>query len=653
MTIFHEQACSKTIEIALVAPAAAFGMTNQGQHPRMAVMPNASRRVSRAGRIALLFCFAANGGSGALAAQPSPESAFLQVPSAAGARASSTIINRQAHYPGTAGDYRLAVYMRDAMRGFGLRAWIESLSATVYTPRVLQLQLLASPVVNFNLRDQAIAADPDGSRPDAGLPFNAGSGNGDVRAPLVYASRGLDADYATLAGAGVSVAGRIVLVRYGAEYRGNLAARAAQHGAAGVIFYSDPKGDGFARGAVYPNGRYRPLGAVQRGDVMGDDHVPLRIPTLPVTALTAQRLLADVGGVAGPAGWAGALAVPYRVGTSRSRVRLHVEMNARQTTLWNTLGEIAGSDPQQMVVLGGHRDAWVYGVTDDGSGISTLLEVARGLGALHRAGWTPKRSIRIAGWDAEEIGELGSEAYVAAHRSELQRGCIAYLNTDEAASGPTLGAAAAAAIAPALQTDIHDVLHANVQIDGPAGGSDFESFIYTIGTPVIDLGYSGAFGTYHSPYDDLRYAALYADPGFVHHRAVAQAIGVFAMRLADAGAATFTFEPYASVLDSGAKTMTQLASNRSLTLDSALGAAITKFQTAAHAYDSSQAPHDAAKALAAAQQLDTIAYSANGYASVAFPRIAAAIASGTQSDVDTAVTSTAAALNSVTALLGE
>ncbi len=70
-----------------------------------------------------------------------------------------------------------------------------------------------------------------------------------------------------------------------------------------------------------------------------------------------------------------------------------------------------GTNPKQSVVLGGHRDAWVYGVSDDGSGIATLLEVARGLGKLHRNGWTPKRTIVIAGWDAEEIGELGSAAY--------------------------------------------------------------------------------------------------------------------------------------------------------------------------------------------------------------------------------------------------
>jgi N-acetylated-alpha-linked acidic dipeptidase len=568
--------------------------------------------------------------------EPQSEAAFLRIPSSSGARASSQVINERYHYPGTPGDYSLAVYMRDAMRGFGLRAWIEAFPATVYTPRVLQLQLLTSPVVTFDLRDQRIAADPDGSRPDAGLPFNAGSGSGDVRAPVVYAGRGLDPDYATLANAGAGVRGRIVLIRYGAEYRGNLAARAAAHGAAGVIFYSNPKDDGSGRGAVYPSGPYRPAGAVQRGDVMGDDRQPLHIPTLPVTAITAQRLLAEMRGGS----------------VTQVPVRLHVEMNARRTTLWNTIGEIAGANPSQMVILGGHRDAWVYGVSDDGSGISTLLEVARGLGALHRRGWVPRRTIRIAGWDAEEIGELGSEAYVATHHSELQRGLIAYVNTDESASGPKFGAAAAGALLPTLTPAVQQVLHiANPQVDVPAGGSDFESFIYTLGTPILDLGYTGPFGTYHSPYDDYRYASLYADPGFTHHRTIAQAIGIIAMRTADAESLPYRFEPYVQVLGAGLQILTKAAGQAQLTIDPALGNAIGNFGNAARAYDTSPQFHNDARALNVAQQLDLLAYSANGYASVAFPAVAKAVATGHQSAVDTSVHATVTTLNAVTALL--
>ncbi|HEY1428042.1 MAG TPA: M28 family peptidase, partial [Candidatus Tumulicola sp.] len=387
------------------------------------------------------------------------EAAYLQIPSAAGASASSRVLNSVMHYAGTPGDYRLATYMRDTLHKYGLKSWIETYYGTVYTPRLLQLQLLSSPAVTFDLHDEKIASDPDGSRPDAGLPFNAGSGNGDIRAKAVYVSRGLEADYATLARAGVAVRGRIAIVRYGAEYRGGLAARAQAHGAAAVIFYTDPKDDGYGRGRVYPNGPYRPLGVVQRGVVTGDSDSPLKIPTLPVTGYTAEKLLANATGPSGPPGWAGDLHLRYAVGTTQAPVHLHVEMNARRTAMWNTIGEVTGSTPSQTIILGGHRDAWVYGVTDDGSGISTLLEVARGLGRIAQNGWKPKRTIRIAGWDAEEIGEYGSRNYVATHERELRDGCIAYINTDEAASGPTFGVGGAGALNGVVTPAVAQVVH--------------------------------------------------------------------------------------------------------------------------------------------------------------------------------------------------
>jgi N-acetylated-alpha-linked acidic dipeptidase len=577
------------------------------------------------------------------------EAAYLQIPSAAGASTSSRVLNQVMHYAGTPGDYRMAVYMRDTMSKYGLKASIESFPATVFTPRVLQLQLLTSPAVTFDLHDEKIAADPDGSRPDAGLPFNAGSGNGDIRARAVYVSRGLDADYQTLERAGVEVRGRLAIVRYGAEYRGNLAARALAHGAAGVIFYSDPKDDGYGKGRVYPNGPYRPMGVVQRGTVSKHDEA-LAIPTLPVTADTAAKLLANASGKAGPPGWAGDLHLRYTVGMTANPVHLHVEMNARRTTLWNTIGELTGSDPSQTVILGGHRDAWVYGVTDDGSGISTLLEVARGLGHIAQNGWTPKRTIRIAGWDAEEIGELGSGAYVAAHRDELRDGCVAYVNTDEAASGPTFGVAAAGALNGVVGTAVTQVLHiSDPEIDAPAGGSDFESFVYTLGTPIVDMGFSGPLGTYHSPYDDYRYASLYADPGFVHHRTIAQTIGLLAIRLADTPGLAYRFVPYVASLRDGQKTMDHDAARVTLTVGAGLSDAIARFASAAEAYDA--AGRAGAQALQAAQRLDLVAYSANGYASVAFPAIAKAIATKSQANVDAAVRATSQELDAITDLL--
>jgi len=74
----------------------------------------------------------------------------------------------------------------------------------------------------------------------------------------------------------------------------------------------------------------------------------------------------------------------------------------------------------EVVIVGNHRDgpcflpssplltnsfstAWVMGAADPVSGTASLHEVVRGLGALLRKGWKPRRTIVIASWDGEEV----------------------------------------------------------------------------------------------------------------------------------------------------------------------------------------------------------------------------------------------------------
>ena len=199
-------------------------------------------------------------------------------------------------HAGSYGDQELAKYMRDKLREYGLETELETLTARVDTPKRLALQLLpnsanlpangvlavdpppdTAPVskgagparavpptprprgrtapaprgrgpatLNLDLREPG--APPEGSRGPIGLPFNAGSPDGHVVGPLVYAAAGREFDYDALARPHGDARRAIVLVRYGAEFRGGLAARAQRRGAIGVIFYNDPADDGFARG---------------------------------------------------------------------------------------------------------------------------------------------------------------------------------------------------------------------------------------------------------------------------------------------------------------------------------------------------------------------------------------------------------------------
>ena len=98
--------------------------------------------------------------------------------------------------------------------------------------------------------------------------YNAYSVDGDVTGELVYVNYGIPKDYETLEENGIDVKGKIVIARYGAAWRGIKPKVAAEHGAIGCIIYSDPKGDGYYQGDVYPKGSYRNEDGVQRGSVI-------------------------------------------------------------------------------------------------------------------------------------------------------------------------------------------------------------------------------------------------------------------------------------------------------------------------------------------------------------------------------------------------
>lgn len=102
-------------------------------------------------------------------------------------------------------------------------------------------------------------------------------------------------------------------------------------------------------------------------------------------------------------------------------VSLEIEIQANfsenDTKGYNVIAEIPGTDKKlkdELVMLGGHFDSWHSGTgaTDDGAGCAVAMEAVRILKAL---GAKPKRTIRLALWDAEEQGLVGSREYVKNH----------------------------------------------------------------------------------------------------------------------------------------------------------------------------------------------------------------------------------------------
>lgn len=531
------------------------------------------------------------------------------------------------------------------MRSAGLTAGHDSL--VLYLPHPLELALRQTGPVT---REFALREPPLGGRAYEHVPtFNAFSGRGTAKGLVVYANFGLPDDYARLEELGIDVRGRIVVARYGRSFRGIKSREAERRGAAGLLLYSDPAADGFARGPVLPEGPYRPPRGVQRGSILnsrGDPSTPgrpstpgsaripepamegiARIPVLPIGYETARELLASLGGPPAPPGWTGALDVPYRPGPGPAEVEMTVRTesgDAAYRPAFNTVAVLPGEIwPEEWVLIGAHRDSWGPGAVDNVSGTAVVVEAARAFGAAHAAGHRPARSLLFATWDAEEWGIIGSTEWMEANRAMLDARAVAYINQDSPVSGPNFSAAAAPEIrsvvrdatravpAPATDGSVYSAWlerqrrGAEDDIEQPAvgtmgGGSDHLPFYIHLGIPSAGFGFGGGQGVYHSMYDTREWMERFGDPGYPRHVAAARLSVVILSRLANSPLLPYDHEELARAF------RTELAGFAAeLDLDAAVesagrASALDTLRAAADAYQSSAGSFaDASRAIGA------------------------------------------------------
>jgi N-acetylated-alpha-linked acidic dipeptidase len=505
------------------------------------------------------------------------------------ARAHARALSARSHIAGTPAQAITRDYVIDQMRAWGLTTAIREY--VVWMPHTAEARVwrLAPDTLELVLAEGPIADDPVTLESGQIVMANGYSAAGDATADVVYVNYGLIEDYARLDSLGVSVRGRIALARYGRSYRGIKAREAERHGAVALLMYSDPADDGYVRGDVYPEGPMRSRTAVQRGSVMNgtgdpstpgwasvraarrlpDDSLPVpRIPVVPLSWGNASELLRDIRGTAIPQEWQGGLPFRYHIGPGPVRARVLVRHDETPLKpIWNTFGVIRGTDyPDQMVILGAHRDAWGPGAADDVSGTVSVLEAARAIAEEAREGRRPKRSIVFATWDAEEWGLVGSTEYVEEEATRLTSHGVAYLNQDVVAQGPNFGAGGS----PSLRAVLRDVVKTIASPDGagsiydrwrgaladtavpamgdPGGGSDFAGFYNHLGIPHLDWGFGGPAGVYHSAYDTYEWMTRFGDPGFRRHAAAARVAAVTAIRLANADVLPYDYAEFARTM---------------------------------------------------------------------------------------------------------
>ena len=604
------------------------------------------------------------------ATENATEARFLAVPDTKLAEEHLRTLTQAPHLAGTPEDQATADYVAQKFRAAGLDTEIVEYKVWMNYPQEISVDITAPAGVEMHgPTREHVAGDPYDDDPRVVMPFNGMSPSGDVEADVVYANYGTPEDFEKLEKLKIDVRGRIVLVRYGQNFRGVKEFIAQEHGAAGVIVYSDPFDDGWRRGDKYPDGPWRPDTGVQRGSVgymfefPGDPTTPgfaslpslpeskrispeqsAQMPKIPVTPLSyhdAWPILQHLAGPDSPREWQGALPFTYHVGPGPVRVKMHLKQDYQFRTLWDVIGRVQGSQsPDEWVVAGNHRDAWVYGAVDPNSGTAAMLEAVHGIGELLKSGWKPKRTMIFASWDGEEEGLMGSTEWAEQHEAELAH-APAYFNVDVAVSGPKFGAAAV----PSLKQFLRDVTKAvsspkggtvyaawqkgdqpnapitqspsesigegrrtpavapardDVLVGELGSGSAYSAFQQHLGVPSTDISSTGPYGVYHSVFDNFAWFKKFGDPDFVYEQQMARIFGLEALRMADADVLPYDYEEYgkevAVYLDAAAKRAENKFGNHALDW-SAVNAAAKHFQDAGAKILSKQKnqPRDAAR----------------------------------------------------------
>jgi N-acetylated-alpha-linked acidic dipeptidase len=544
-------------------------------------------------------------------AENAAEVRFLAVPDPKLAEQHLRTLTQVPHMAGTPEDKATADYVAQKFRDAGLDTEIVEYKVWMNYPSEVRVDVTAPPGVTMHgPTREHVDGDPYDNDSRVVMPFNGMSPSGDAEAEVVYANYGTPEDFEKLEKMKIDVRGKIVVVRYGQNFRGVKVFVAQEHGAAGVIIYSDPADDGWRRGDKYPQGPWRPDTGVQRGSVgymfefPGDPTTPgvasvpslpdakrispeqsPQLPKTPVTPLSyhdVSPMLEHLGGPLSPREWQGALPFTYHVGPGPVKVRMRLKQDYQFRTIWDVIGRVRGSElPDEWVVAGNHRDAWVYGAVDPNSGTAAMLEAVHGIGELLKSGWKPKRTIVFGSWDAEEEGLIGSTEWAEQHEPDLAR-ASAYFNMDVAVSGPKFGAASV----PSLKQFLRDVTKAVASPQGgtvydawqkanqpvgegsqqeptttnyrppaaqgksdvPVGdlgsGSDYTAFLQHLGVSSTDIGSTGPYGVYHSVFDNFAWFKKFGDPDFVYEQQMARVFGLEMMRMAETDVLPYDYQEY-------------------------------------------------------------------------------------------------------------
>ncbi|KAK3712655.1 hypothetical protein RRG08_058558 [Elysia crispata] len=526
------------------------------------------------------------------------------------------ILSKKPHIAGRQGDFDLVKYIQTRFRDHGLEVSTTPYDALLSYPndqvansvRILDAD---GEIVYDSVRDESDVSHLE----DVVPPFNAYAPARKVEGQLVYVNYGRVEDYDWLRSSCINVTGHIVLAKLGQIFRGDIVDIAADNGAVGVVTFPDPAdyaGVRYGDNRFAPEAWWMPPDGVQRGTVFTGFSDPLtpgypannlayrypedkadlplpQIPSQPISYGAAFELLRQMTGRVAPNTWQGGLNLTYRLGPGFNDTRLKLELNVtnknERAKVENVFGIIRGEiEPDRYVLVGNHRDAWIYGALDPSSGTVVMMEIARVMGQMVKKGtWRPRRSIMFCSWGAEEYGLIGSAEWVEQYVAVLRERAVGYLNIDIALRGNdtvrVLATPLMYNIAYEASQKVRNPNPAEIQagratvydtwqhvtagssdgkprIGGLGSGSDYAPLLQKAGITALDIGYTydtkkyqlPSYPLYHTEYETFDIVKNQYDKGFEFHAALSRFMGEMARNLADSLILPFNLDGYSEGL---------------------------------------------------------------------------------------------------------
>lgn len=184
--------------------------------------------------------------------QKEMESLIINLPKSEIFKKHLEVLTKEPHLAGSPANKRVADYISKTMLEAGLQ--VERPPYDIYLPLnagKVSLEIVLPYRKPLNIKENIELEDAFSANPAINHGWNSFSGNGDVMAEVVYVNYGTKEDFEKLASLGVSVKGKIVLARYGGNFRGYKAKYAEANGALGCIIFTDPEDSGYMRGLVF------------------------------------------------------------------------------------------------------------------------------------------------------------------------------------------------------------------------------------------------------------------------------------------------------------------------------------------------------------------------------------------------------------------